>query len=312
MTEHTISVPMPTDESGMVGRSCPDATCNRYFKLKPGTGLPTDRCHCPYCGYMGDASDLLTEDQRQYAISYATRQIVDPMMRDFGRNLRRLNTQSRGGLVSIRFDLRYEPTPIHSYVEKELETRVTCDRCSLEFSVYGVFASCPDCQRLNGLTTLRISLETARKRVRMAGEQSLDDELRRRFPRDAVWDAVSAFDAYGKALRASFPTVLRKAAKSNLFQDLDALDAELQAAGIPGLPRLADGSVDGIRWLFQARHIYEHNAGVVDHRFVSKLPGYAHLQGRLLPLPHEDILSAIDQLGQLADAIDREFHGRSE
>lgn len=296
----------------MVGRSCPDETCNRYFKLKPGTGLPTDRCHCPYCGCAGEASDFLTEDQRQYAISYAARQIVDPMMRDFGNSLQRLNTQSRGGLISVRFDMRYQPTPIHSYVEKELETRVICDQCGLEFSVYGVFASCPDCQRLNALTTLRTSLETARKRVRIASEQIVEEDLRRRFPRDAVSDAVSAFDAYGKALRASFPTVFRKTAKGNLFQDLDALDAELGAAGFGSLSSLTSAGVESIRWLFQARHVYEHNAGVVDQRFVSKLPGYAHLQGRLLPLPHDDILAAIDQLECLAEAIDREFHRRSQ
>lgn len=294
----------------MVGRSCPEAACNRYFKLKPGTGAPADRCHCPYCGYAGDVSEFLTEDQKQYAISYAARQIIDPMMRDFGESLRRLNTPSRGSLFEIRFDVRYEPTPIHSYVERELETKVTCDRCRLEFSVYGVFASCPDCQRLNALTTLRVSLETARKRVRLAGEQLLDEDLRLRFPRDAVLDAVSVFDAYGKALRAAFPTVLRKAAKSNLFQDLDALDAELQAAGIGDLTSLAT-RIDRVRWLFQARHLYEHNAGVVDRRFVSRLPAYAHLEGRLLPLSRDEILSGLDELERLAEALDREFHGRS-
>ena len=43
---------------------------------------------------------------------------------------------------------------VHSYIEKQLETAGTCDQCSLEFAVYGVFASCPDCGQLNALTSL--------------------------------------------------------------------------------------------------------------------------------------------------------------
>ena len=40
-----------------------------------------------------------------------------------------------GGPFSICFGVHYEPTRLHSYVEKQLETDVSCDDCSLEFAV---------------------------------------------------------------------------------------------------------------------------------------------------------------------------------
>ncbi len=302
-----ISVPIPTDEQGMLGRCCPNDECGRYFKIKPGTGMDTATCHCPYCGHCDDISEFTTEEQIQYAIDQAAKQLVDPLMRKFGQSLRRLNSGQRGPL-RIRFDVRYRPAPAYSYVERELETQVTCDECSLEFAVYGVFASCPDCQRLNALTTFSRSIESARKRVVLASNQELDADLRAAFPRDSLRDVVAAFDSYGKALRARYPGRIRPRAKSNLFQDLDALDAELRSTSLPVVEDLlTPQEVEDVRWFFQARHVYEHNAGVVDDRFIAKVPEAAPQRGQLLPLPEQRLVAGIAAVDKLAAAIDRVF-----
>ena len=306
MTEQ-VSVPIPLDDEGMLGRSCPADGCSRYFKIKPGTGLDTDLCHCPYCGQAADASAFATEEQVQYAINRAAEQILQPIMRKFTQDIMSLNTRQRGPF-QIRFDVRYRPAPQYSYIERQLETRVICDQCTLEFAVYGVFASCPDCERLNALTTCSKSVENARKRVRLAGSPELDPELRAAFPRDALRDVVGAFDSYGKALRAKYADRVRPKAKPNLFQDLDALDAELLAAGLTTIDAILSAhEATSLRWFFQARHVYEHNAGVVDDRFISRVPEAASIRGQLLPLPEADLLSGIDAVDKLAQAMDRIF-----
>ncbi len=302
-----ISVPIPTDEHGMLGRCCPNNECGRYFKIKPGTGMDTAMCHCPYCGYGDDISEFTTEEQIQYAIDRAAKQLVDPLVRKFGQNLRRLNSAQRGPF-GIRFDVRYRPAPAYSYVERELETQVTCDECSLEFAVYGVFASCPDCQRLNALTTFSRSIESARKRVVLASNADLDADLRAAFPRDSLRDVVAAFDSYGKALRARYPDRIRPRAKSNLFQDMDALDSELRATSLPAIKELLTApELEDVRWFFQARHVYEHNAGVVDDRFIAKVPEAAPQKGQILPLPEQRLVAGIAAIDKLAAAIDRVF-----
>jgi len=57
----SIKVNLPSDEQGFIGRECPK--CYKYFKVKPGTGLSTSICHCPYCAYTGDYNEFSTKDQ---------------------------------------------------------------------------------------------------------------------------------------------------------------------------------------------------------------------------------------------------------
>src|SRR3989304_1658655 len=71
MTRHTINIEIPKDENGFIGRECLE--CKKYFKLRPGTGLPTQHCHCPYCHYEGDSNTFWTQDQLEYARSLGTK-----------------------------------------------------------------------------------------------------------------------------------------------------------------------------------------------------------------------------------------------
>lgn len=62
---NTITVKMPTDEKGLAGRRCPNPACEKYFKLKSGTGLKGEDlpCHCPYCGFVAGSDAFTTPEQ---------------------------------------------------------------------------------------------------------------------------------------------------------------------------------------------------------------------------------------------------------
>jgi hypothetical protein len=66
-----VSVSIPTDERGLLGRECPVPECLGYFKVKSGTGLtgPGLQCHCPYCGHVADPNSFWTKEQIEYAQS---------------------------------------------------------------------------------------------------------------------------------------------------------------------------------------------------------------------------------------------------
>ena len=196
------------------------------------------------------------------------------------------------------------PCPYTTMLRNQLETEVICDQCGLEFAIYGVFASCPDCGQLNALKVLLSSLETATKKLALSEDQSLEEDLRRDFLKDALTSSIGAFDAYGKALRAH-RVMTGFSVRSNLFQDIEMLDAELCAAGIPGVEQLIGTSAwEDMKWFFQSRHVYSHNAGVVDTRFVAKQPTHASLLGRLLPLDPARVEKNIEELGRLARNLD--------
>ena len=309
MGDRTIRVSLPIDEKGMVGRRCPSSECRQYFKLKPGTGLPTDECGCPYCGARGGSLDFATESQIAYAKGVAVKQVVEPLLRDFKRSIEGLNRSSRGSLIDIKFSVNLPSFRVHSYSESDVETPVTCTNCGLEFAVFGVFASCPDCGQLNAFQVFIGCLDICLRRLALMNlpETASDLDLVKAILVDTLGSAVAAFDALGKNLRKPRPDFFPDKPK-NLFQDLAALDRSLDMATGGGLAaRLGTDGFDDLVRLFQVRHIYEHNLGVVDQEFVAKVPAYRHLKGRLYPLDRDDVERLIDLLGKLASSLKNDF-----
>ena len=303
-----IAVTLELDDQGMIGRQCPHDDCGLYFKLRLGTGRDTDSLRCPYCRAEGDPSSFFTKDQLDYAVSVATRDIVGPMVQGFKRNIERMNRRQSGGLLQLKFSVDYKPVSKHRYVERQLETEITCDSCSLEFSVYGVFASCPCCGLLNALSVVLSSLETAKKKLALSEEPSLDEEFRQEFVKDALTGSVAAFDAFGKAVASNHPTLF-PARRRNLFQDIETLSAHLQGLGEPTLEATIGVSAwEDIKWFFQARHIYVHNAGVVDERFIARQTALAGIKGRVLLLDPEMLARNIDVLGGVYRRLDDRFN----
>lgn len=300
---------MPTDENGMVGRQCPSRDCGQYFKLKPGTGLPIEDCGCPYCGARAEASEFLTPDQLEYAKSVAAREVLGPTLKDFKRDIEALNRPSRDSLISLKFSVDLPTFHLHLYREADVETPVTCSNCTLEFAVFGVFASCPDCGLLNAFDVFRASLDVCRRRLRLLDlpETAGDRELVKAILVDSLGSAVAAFDALGKKLRQQRPDILPQKPK-NLFQNVRALEQALTTGtGKSMVARLGAAAFDDLVLLFQVRHVYEHNLGVVDDDFLAKVPGYAHLRGRLYPLSKDDVERLVDLLDQLASSLRQDF-----
>jgi hypothetical protein len=305
MSDRLVSVTLPTDENGMVGRQCPSEKCGQYFKVKLGTGLKTSIMTCPYCGWSGESSNFTTADQLEYAKSMAIRQVLDPVLYDFKRNVESLNRTSRNDLIQLKFSVTVPTFQVHHYMEKEVETQVTCDSCGLVFSIFGVFASCPDCKRINAFSVLRSSLEVSRKRLRLAEQENAvsDLELKSAILQDSLGGAVGAFDALGKKLRELRPDIF-PASPKNLFQNYDALNRCLANKGGKAIEeRIGEDGAAALLRLMQVRHVFEHNLGVVDQEFINHVPSYNHLLGRKYPLDRQEVERLIDLLAQLAESI---------
>jgi hypothetical protein len=298
-----ISVTMPTDKDGLVGRECP--SCDMYFKLKSGTGLPTTQCSCPYCDYRDESNEFMTQDQKEYLTSIAAREFLAPLLQDFADDLKRLETPSNG-FIQLKISTTVPDFSIQYYQEKILETNVMCDTCGLVFSIYGVFSNCPDCGKLNARVIYDKSLDASNGKLILSGDETIETHIRTELIKDALTGAVSAFDAFGKTLRAKYTAIPVR--PPNLFQNFLALDTVLSNLTGKNISQfLTPADRDFLFLMFQVRHIYEHNAGVVDGDFVTKLPAYAHQLRRKFPLKKEDVSKFIVLMRQLGDAIYSEF-----
>lgn len=284
----TIKFNLPPDEQGLIGRECPK--CQQYFKVKSGTGLPTSTCHCPYCLYTGSHNEFFTKDQVEYAKSVALKeameQVIEPDFRKLERSFKELERATRGGFIQIKVKTKRSPMviPPSYYREKEVETYVICDHCGLEFAIYGVFANCSDCGKLNALTIFSKSIEVARKRLHILDSIKDEVELQGGILEDALSGGVSAFDALGKVLQSRYPAIFPQKPK-NLFQNLEVLSDALSKSGGKSLSdMIGKENFEFLFEMFQVRHIYEHNMGVIDDNFVRKIPNLGHLKNRKYPL----------------------------
>jgi len=297
--EIDVRITLPTDSKGMLGRECP--VCKKYFKIKPGTGVKTSDCTCPYCEHKDNSKAFTTKDQLEYAKSLAVNQVLGPIFRDFEDSLKQLEHSSSEAFITFKVQTSGFEFPIQYYTEKDLETDVVCDSCGLVFAVYGIFACCPDCSRLTSMSIFRKSLEAARKRLYVISKlQKEETELQEVILMDALAAGVSSFDSLGKRLAKEFPAYIPEKPK-NLFQNLDALQEILaKTLSIQLSDLIAKGEFENLYYLFQVRHISSHNFGEIDDDFIRKTKCDPNLKGSKPVVGKDDLiffLEAIEKLG---------------
>lgn len=306
MDDIKLNIPALTDDDGFVGRECPE--CEEYFKVKFGTGLDTDICICPYCQHENTQDHYYTQGQIKYIESYvrkyAFEQIIKPELSKLDKTFRDLERNSRNSLIQFKFksninNIRYR---IDRYQEKELETNIICDSCNHEFSIFGVFATCPDCKQLSAVTVFKKSIEVIKKKLHIS--EKLDEkELINSFLEDALNNSISTFDSLGKALIKKYGDIL-KSKSLNLFQNIWLLSNTLKNNKGKSIDELiGNDSYEFLIKMFQVRHIYEHNYGEIDAQFVKKLPQFETQLKRKYSLDGDEINRLVDEVKKLGNKI---------
>lgn len=295
-----FSITVPLGEDGMLGRRCPINSCLGYFKLKPGTGLPGSSCTCPYCGHKGDASKFSTPDQVAYARSVVINRVTSALLSDLKDMAR--STSSR--FLSMR--VTGKAHPIRPYREQDLETQLTCEGCSLQYAIFGLFAFCPDCGAHNSMQTLESNLALAEKMLALAEREGLDAEVVVQIRGDALENAVAAFDGFGReatrvhAGRASDPA--RAGALS--FQNLSGAQRNVQALfGHDLAAPLSSEEWGAACRSFQKRHLLAHKLGVVDDAYLAATNDPASVRGRKVAVTSEEVRLLLSHLRRIAAGL---------
>lgn len=305
-----ISVPIQPDEDGFTGRECPNSDCEGYFKIECGTGLKGENlpCHCPYCGHTASHDQFWTEEQVEYAKSVALRKITDA----FHQDLKELEFDHKPrGPFGIGLSLKVKPgrlPPIHHYREERLETEVVCSHCTLHYTVYGVFAFCPDCGLHNSFQILSKNLELAVKLLDIAVTAEAD--LAERLIENALEDCVSAFDGFGREIcrvHANKSTDPIKAEKVS-FQNLER--AKQNLSGLFDIDLAAE--LVGDEWKiavqgFQKRHLLAHKMGVVDEEYIRKTSDTQSIVGRKVTVNADEVRELVRILGKTAQRTSDDF-----
>ena len=308
----SMSLSLPTDDYGMVGRDCPSDTCEPgYFKVKPGTGLSNQEfSYCPYCCHKSDPNSFLTKEQHEYAKEIVTREFIkgiDKMVSDT------FDLDSSGkktidaGLFSLSISLETPiPPAVPRPLEQELRRNLTCPHCKLEHSVYGLATWCPDCGRdiflkhVEGeFAIIRIMANDVDSRRERLGSRVAAKDIE-----NSLEDIVSTFEA---VLRVTTRKGLLKQGKNQI--DIDNIMLSKVATkyqnirsgdtifyNIFGFHLFESLSPEHIDWLsttFEKRHPITHNLGVVDRKYLQRARS-GELEGREIRIQVPEIFAAID------------------
>jgi len=285
-----MTVKLSPDSEGYVGRECPD--CKKYFKVKGGTGLPgTPPCHCPYCNHVGASNEFVTEDQVEYAKSVVLNKVSSDFLGMMKKVERRPDPRA---FISIGIKVTGKPVPVTRYAEKELEEKVTCSACTLQYTIYGAFGFCPDCGIHNSRQIANTNFDLIIRMLDRA--KSAPADVATKTVENALEDAVSCFDGFGRehcsalAFKVSFQNI--EAARDRLRKEV----------GLDIAPQ------DPATWKFiceqfQKRHLIAHKAGIVDVEFITRTGALPHLLGRKVVVSESEVRTLVDELRCMADRL---------
>src|SRR6266700_6287194 len=296
LSNQKVYVSFPNDEDGFVGRECPAPHCLGYFKIQSGTGLKGENlpCNCPYCGFSAGQNQFSTQEQIEYANSVAFRRISEAVLGDLKDTVRSVEGKPSGLCgIGLKFTVEGKLHPIKYYREKQLETEVVCEHCTLRYAIYGVFAFCPDCREHNSLQILEKNLDLVLKQVGLA-QQSNDTALAAQLILNALEDAVSAFDGFGREVCRVYADSLGHASQAKQFSFQNLPGARDNTKAHWGIDFSASVTPD--EWLFacrcfQKRHLLAHKMGIVDEAYLRNTADPTATVGRKVAIHLDEVMS---------------------
>lgn len=116
--EVTVGMSVPLDSDGFLRRECP--TCEREFKWLPNADdnaesieVPDGGYFCPYCAIQAPPGSWFTQAQIELAQSIVATEVVDPMLKDFTRDINSIGRRSGSMFsVSAKYDAPDEMDPL--------------------------------------------------------------------------------------------------------------------------------------------------------------------------------------------------------
>lgn len=318
MKEH-YTISLKTDKNGMLSRQCQRTECRKYFKIKVEhySECQNKEIYCPSCGFKEFGNKMFTEEQMEYAKSI----IMQDVMGYINNEMKKFEVKpDRNALFSIGISYTPGKVEIRDYVEEELKKSVTCEKCNREFSIYSASAFCPFCGPRNPLIIFNQNSDLAIKFVNLqnmiTGSDKSDLEEHGIFEKlieKSLDTMVTAFETYCKSKYTAVITtstaeseyeVLRRI--RNSFQNLNETEKLLKNFKV-NLRDILGTQFDFVYNCFEKRHVFIHNSGIIDQKFIERTNCDHTLLGKKLILHQNEIITLIELLKKLISEIENKL-----
>lgn len=262
-----------------------------------------------YCGHHDDHSEFLTQQQHDRVMRAAGDlgvQIVGRALDEAfgGFTSSRPSSRRTGFGIEVRFRTEpFYPEPLPDINEEKLVRVRTCAGCSLRYAVFGEHRFCPACGRLPAMVVALDVLSAEIARLDGLAQLPLETAAGLReqgvFTRlwvDTLENLVGAVETLGSAVfrDAVSDAEQRLNGKGNIFQRLDHTADLFVDAGYPDLHTVVDpGRWQRLIEFWATRHVFTHNDGIVDAKFLTKVPASTARIGQRLMITEEMCRQAI-------------------
>ncbi|MFD5015361.1 hypothetical protein [Streptomyces chartreusis] len=314
--EFKVDVSVPLDEDGYLGRQCPECSMSFRMNGEDYKALPDDlELWCVYCGHHQEHSEFMTAQQRDRVMRAAGdlgMQIVSRALSDAFRDLSRGSSRRSGVSISYK-EKPFYPRPLPGIDEERLARVRTCIGCQVHYAVFDEHRFCPVCGRLpaGSVAFDALQAETARLDALNAVADDAKAVLREQgvFTRswvDTIENVVGVVEALASAVFESAVTDAnaRLRGKGNVFQRLDDMADLFVGAGYDDLRGIVEPEIwQRLIETWAARHVFTHNDGIVDEKYLRKVPTSSAQVGRRLVISETICRRAVDDATSLCTAL---------
>ena len=297
-----IPIELISDEKGYFDRECPNENCLYTFKIKMQDWkdkVSAEEVHCPMCGHIDTSEKWWTQAQLDSASKIASDYVMDMISGELDKIFGRLARSTRGNkFVKITYKpgkrISFSNNPIGQ--SEEWETEIECDKCGTRYSVIGSAYFCPCCGNNSAISVFDESLDSIEKMLESLGEmkelltnsygRDKAETMSRSLLESSLGDIVSAFQKFAECV---YKQKGSEKVRVNDFQIVEkGRNLFLDATGKGYDEWLTKQEIERMNLLFQRRHIIEHNAGIIDEKYVEKSSDPAYVVGQRIIVRKED------------------------
>jgi len=279
-----------SDSQGKFGHTCP--RCKGYWRSGPWPNI------CPYCGLEAEGFEFMSGAQHR-CVQHYCRVLADA-----------LDSKADGDVI-IDMDFVADAVgkegekPAFYVSEQSQQHKFTCEACEEFNDILGRFGYCSLCGTRADLVDFEgTTIPTIRTRLNGGS-----------LPEDCVRDAVASFDSYvsqiAKQLVALVPLTDRRKKRltTQRFHSLQEVrDVLRDWFDIDVCAGMKDDEFRATVRMFYRRHLYEHNGGEVDQKYLDDSGDATVRLKQRIHETQQDAHSLMNSLVRMARNIHASFH----
>lgn len=292
-TRDCLPIFIASDSLGMFGHQCP--RCKQYWR---SNGAPSKwKMTCPYCGLRNETYFFRTDGQRRYIDAFC--EFVKQAMESEADGEHIVDMDKVADAVGKEGE-----KPKFYYAEESQQNEYKCAYCDASNDILGRYGYCSVCGTHNGLTELGNELIGIRNGANES--QQLETCLK---------DAISSFDSYARQIAKQLVTRIpmtpdrKKEWGKKLFHNLKPCAEALRTVfDIDMLKQLNQDDIAFAALMFCRRHVYEHNGGEVDERYIRESGDTSVRPKQMIRESRATVLRTADLVMKMGKNIHDGFH----